>query len=457
MEHYGALSLIPAAVVIVTALLTKRTFESMLLGSIIGFIILDGIGFFTSFLDAVYTVMMDATTVWVVLVCGLFGSLVALLEKSGGTLGFADIATKVAKGRKSSLITTWILGIIVFADDYLNALAVGVAMRGVTDKYKVPREFLAYVVNSTGATICVLIPFSTWSAFMIGQLESSGAAEVGAGTATYFATIPYILYAWIAVITVPLFIVGLIPLFGPMKKANNRAGETGQTLPDSTVALYSRKSDEEELLFGGKKPKSINFIVPMLALAIVTVVTADMLIGVIIGIVCCIVMYAPQKLMKPSEFGDTCIEGFKSMILVLAIVCAAFFLQQANDALGLTPYVIESVEPILSPALLPMITFIVIALLAFTTGSFWGVAAIAFPIIVPLAQAMDVNILLACGAVISGAAFGSQACFYSDAATMTCSSTQIQNIDYARTVLPIIALPFVLGIIAFLIAGLTTV
>ena len=399
MDHYGALSLIPAVVVIITALMTKRTLEPLLLGSVIGYIILAGKGFFSAWLDAVYSVMMNATTVWVILVCGLFGSLVALLEKSGGAMGFSAIAARITKTRKSALISTWILGIIIFIDDYLNALAVGAAMRKVTDKYGVPREFLAYVINSTGATVCVIIPFSTWSAFMAGQMEASGAAEAGAGTAVYISTLPYILYAWIAVLVVPLFILKVIPVWGPMKRAEQRVLETGQTFPDSTASLYSGENQEESAL--SKEPKAFNFIIPMLILAVVCVITSDMLIGVIIGIVACIVLYAPQRLMKASEFCDTAVNGFKDMVLVLAIVVAAFFLQAANDALGLTPFVIEQVTPILSPTLLPAVSFLVIALLAFCTGSFWGVAAIAFPIIVPLAQTMDVNSLIACGAVIS--------------------------------------------------------
>ncbi|MDD2483652.1 MAG: Na+/H+ antiporter NhaC family protein [Eubacteriales bacterium] len=452
MDHYGVLSLIPAAIVIVTALLTRRTLEPLLLGSIVGYIIVAGKGFFYAWLDAVYTVMMGATTAWVILVCGLFGSLVALLEKSGGAMGFTSIAAKAIKSRKAALTGTWILGIIVFIDDYLNALAVGTAMRKITDNYGVPREFLAYVINSTGATVCVLIPFSTWSAFMASQLEASGAAAEGMGTAAYISTIPFILYGWIAVIIVPLFILKVIPVWGPMKKSEKRVLETGQTFPDSTLAI-SQKQEENQVVYE-KTPRAINFIVPMVVLGVVCVVTSDMLVGVIVSLVVCILMYLPQKLMKPTELGDVCVEGFKDMVLVLAIVCAAFFLQQANDALGLTPYVIEKVEPILNPTLLPAISFVVIGLLAFATGSFWGVAAIAFPIIVPLATSMDVNALVACGAVISGAAFGSHSCFYSDAVTLTCASSQIQNSDYARTVLPLLVLPFTLGVIAFLIIGI---
>ena len=451
MDHYGVLSLIPAIVVIITALLTRRTLEPLLLGSLIGFVIIAKAGFFSAWLDAVYVVMMDATTAWVILVCGLFGSMVALLEKSGGALGFSEIAAKATKNRKASLFATWILGIIVFIDDYLNALAVGAAMRKVTDKFGVPREFLAYVINSTGATVCVLIPFSTWSAFMAGQLEASGAAEVGMGTAAYIGSIPYILYGWVAVLLVPLFILKVVPVWGPMKKAEQRVIATGQTFPDSMISLAVTEEEEEQK--SGKAPKAYNFIIPMLVLGFVCVKTSDMLIGVIFGIVSCIILYLPQRLMKASEFCDTAINGFKDMVLVLAIVVAAFFLQQANDALGLTPYVIEKVEPVLSPEMLPAISFLVIGLLAFATGSFWGVAAIAFPIIVPLAQNMDVNAMIACGSVISGAAFGSHSCFYSDAVTLTCASAQIQNSDYARTVLPLLILPLSLGFIAFLIVG----
>lgn len=451
MDYFGALSLIPVITVIVTALLTRRTVEPLLLGSIIGFVIVAGTGFFNAWLDAVYTVMMDGVTVWVILVCGLFGSLVALLEKSGGAMGFSAIATNLIKNRKTALIATWILGIIVFIDDYLNALAVGVAMRKVTDKFGVPREFLAYVVNSTGATVCVLVPFSTWAAFMAGQLEASGAAEAGSGTAAYISTVPFILYGWVAVFVVPFFILKTIPIWGPMKKAELRTLETGQTFPESTAS--SALTEENAEVSFAKKPKSMNFIIPMLALGAVCIATSDMLIGVIVGIVTCIILYTPQKLMKASEFGDTAINGFKDMVLVMAIVCAAFFLQKANEALGLTPYIIEKVQPILSPNLLPAISFLVIGLLAFATGSFWGVAAIAFPIIVPLAEAMDANVLIACGAIISGSAFGSHSCFYSDAVTLTCASSQIQNSDYARTVLPLLVLPAALGFIAFLVVG----
>ena len=450
MEHHGIISLIPVAVVIISAILTKRTTESLLFGSIAGFIALYGVKFFMPWLDAVYGVMMDSTTAWVILLFSLFGSLIALLEKSGGALGFSRFAVKITKTRKISLIVTWILGIIVFIDDYLNALAVGSVMRQVTDHYRVSREMLAYVINSTGAAVCVLIPFSTWSAFMAGQLEANNVLVNGSATAAYISCIPYSFYAWVSVLIVPLIILKIVPIYGGLKKAEKRALETGQVFPEGSkvqeeMGEVSAAHQEDVKLY--------NFAVPMLVLAIVTIWSSDMLIGVIAAIVSCAILYFPQKLMSFNTFCDHCIDGIKDMVPVMALLLAAFFLQATNDTLGLTPYVIEKAQAILSPALLPAVSFVIVGALAFATGSFWGLAAIAFPIIIPLAQHMDVNVFLASGAIISGATFGSHTCFYGDAVTLSCASTQIKNIDYVRTSIPIIAMPTVAAIILFVVFG----
>jgi len=452
MDHYGILSLVPVLVVIVLAFVTRRTLEPLLIGSIVGFVILAKGGFFPAWLDAIYVVMMDGVTVWIILVCGLFGSLIALLEKSGGAEGFSAVATKYTKNRSSALLTTWVLGIIVFIDDYLNALAVGSAMRKVTDHYKVPRQFLAYIINSTGAVVCVLIPFSTWSAFMAGQLEAN--IEGVTGTAAYISTIPYILYGWVAVILVPLFCLRIIPAFGPMKKAFQLADDEGILFPlDKEGKPQLPEIDESETAAPGTKGNIWNFLVPMLILGGVTFYTEDLLMGVIIAIVVCAVMYFPQKLVTFNTFCDAALNGFKDMILVLGIIVAAFILQQANEGLGLTPFVIETAEPIISAALLPAVAFIIVGFLAFATGSFWGVAAIAFPIIIPLANTLGVDVYLVSGAVISAAAFGSHTCFYGDAVTLTSAVSQIKNIDYARSVIPLVMVPTVIAIALFLVMG----
>jgi Na+/H+ antiporter NhaC len=182
-------------------------------------------------------------------------------------------------------------------------------------------------------------------------------------------------------------------------------------------------------------------------------VEIDLVMLVIIAVVIAGVMLMAQKRLTLGQFADSIVGGFKDMAYVTILVMFAWVLQAFNDMLRLTPWVIESVEPILSPALLPMIAFIVVGALAFATGSFWGVAAISFPIILPLANAMHVDIFLTIGVIAGATAFGSHACFYSDAVTVTSAATGIRNIDYAKTSLPLIGINAVISIVIYGVLG----
>jgi len=454
MEHYGVLSLIPVFVVVIAALLTRRTVESMLLGATVGFVILSGTGFFMSTIDAFYVVLADPVSIWIVMLVFLFGALVSLFERSGSTENFGKVAIKVATGPKKTLFLAWFLGLVVFADDYLNVLSVGVAIRRIADKFKIAREFLAFIISSAGAGICVLIPFTTWSAYMMGLMGGTGVIDKADAFSTYVSSIPFMLYAAIAYLMVPLFILKIVPTIGPMRKSQQRALETGQTLPDSTVKefggndLEEVKSEDEP-----KKANALTFLLPLLVLAGVTIYAGDLLVGIIVALFLTIAIVAVQRIMKPGVLCDSIIDGMKDMLYPNMIIMFAFVLQQANEGLGLTPFVIETVQPIMSPALFPAVVFLVISALAFGTGSFWGIAAVAFPIILPLAQALDVNIYLSCGALIAGTVFGSKACFFGDCATLVCVATQIKNPDFLKNVVPVILIPFSISLIVYLIIG----
>lgn len=446
METYGLISLLPVAVVIVAAIISKRALESLILGTFAAAIILAKGDWWSTWFD--YTLTEIGDSAYYIIMFGMFGAMIRMLEQSGAAMGFADIGAKVANSRNKTQIFTWILGIIIFVEDYLNALGVGVAMRSLSDKWKISREKLAFIVNSTGAAVCILVPFSSWGVLYISQIDETKALDIS-GFSAYVHSIPYMLYAWIAVIIVPLFIFGIVPLFGPMKKAEERAMNTGRVFPD----YHYEGETTEELESNVQKSNALNFIIPMLVLIGVCIYTGDIVIAVIISVVVCFLMLFPQKKLTLGGFCDAIVGGFGDMLYVTMLVLAAFVLQDFNDALGLTPYVIDSVTPILSPALLPAVTFIIVGALAFCTGSFWGVAAISFPIILPLALALDVNPFIAIGSVAAATAFGSHACFYSDAVTVTCAATGLKNMDYAKTSLPLIAVPFGLGIIAYLILG----
>jgi len=453
VETYGLISLLPVAIVIIAALITRRTLECLIVGSMIGFVILDGKDFLSEWVNAALTVFGDSA--WYILVFGVFGVIIMLLEKSGGAQGISELGTKFAKTRAMSLMATWVLGILIFIDDYLNNLGVSVAMRNVTDKFKVSRELLAYMINSTGAAVCVLVPISSWAVFMTGQYETLGVVgSNGTNLGAYIQSIPYMFYAWVTVIMAPLIAFKIFPLFGPMKQAELRAQE-GDVFPPSYYEQIEKGTMEElKAEMDSSKAKAINFILPMLIFVIMTIVTdGDILMGGIFCIITCAVMYLPQKLMGVAQFCDTAFKGFTSMSFVTGLVLTSFILGAANDRLGLTPYIIEKVEPIMSPQLLPMIAFLLVAFLAFACGSFWGIIAIVAPIIIPLAIALDCNIYLIGAAIISGTVFASHTCFYADAVTLISAGTQIQNIDYAKTSIPIAVVPVVISAILFLVAG----
>lgn len=453
---FGIISLIPVAVIIITAIITKKTFESMFLGVATAFIILGRgslIKSFNLFLDSMFNVIMNENTVWVLLICGFFGSLTALMEKSGGVLGFSSLTEKTIKTRRSALLGTWILGIIVFVDDYLNALVVGSAMRKITDKFKISREMLVYIINSTGVTVCAIVPFSTWAAFMSGLMDNAGMTKGLTPTAAYMGTIPFMVYAWLAVILVPLFALNIIPLFGPMKDAEKRAIETGEVFPEESKKAFLESAATVEEMESSGKHRAFNFLAPTILLAIITITTEDILLGLFAALGLCFVLYLPQRLMKFGEYFDSIIAGLTDMFPVLVLIILAYMIQDANKGLGLTDYVIGVTMNVLNPALLPVIIFVVISFLAFTTGTFWGLAAISFPIVAPLAAAMNVDPFLCSGALISAVAFGGHICLYSDTVILASASTQVTNVDYFKSSAPLVMVPFVLSIVIFLILG----
>jgi len=177
---FGLASCIPAFFLVIYIFITKRILEALTLASVIGFsMISDDI--LDTFSTSLTTNLMNEDTVWLIIVCGLMGGIIALIEKAGGAFAFGEWVGKRAKTRKTTLIWTWVLGIFIFIDDYLNSLTVGSCMAPVTDRHKVPREFLAYVVDSTAAPLCVIIPITTWSAFCGKLLEINGWAPEGEG------------------------------------------------------------------------------------------------------------------------------------------------------------------------------------------------------------------------------------------------------------------------------------
>lgn len=447
---YGILTLLPILVIIVMAVITKKSFESLIVGSVVASIIMYGIGFLPHWVDSILTAVSTTDNQWVILVCDLFGSLIAMLRESHGTNGFSAWGEKLCKNEKTTLLGTLIMGIVIFVDDYLNMLTVGTCMRKICDRRKVPREALAYVLDSTGTPVCVLLPFSTWTAFYITLfMKEDGVKALGfsSGISMYLHTMPFIFYAIATVAIVFLFIFGIMPKLGGMKKAYDRVKATGRTYSEASTK-YNIDDESDNV------PGNIwDFVIPIAVLILVTVFQGDMLLAVIVTLVVCLLLYVPRKIMSIAEWCNLLISGFCEMLPTLAILVGAFTVANICNSMGLPEYIISAVTPYLNAQTFAVIIFIVVSILTFATSSTWGVSTIVVPIIIPLASAVGANMLLTMAAILSGSTFGSHACFYSDATVLASTASRIENLEHASSQIPYALIAAAVSCIGFVVCG----
>jgi len=381
-----------------------------------------------------------------------FGAIIKLFEKSGALLGFSDILSRFANTRKKAMVATWIMGIIMFVDDYLNVLAVSFSMKEITDRNRIPREHLAYGVNSMGASICVLIPFTSWSAFAIGTMT-----EQGLGFSDYVKAIPYMFFPIIAIIVCLLVALGVIPKVGLIKKAYERVDAGGPLLVEEEsggLPTMNMEGNNE-----GVQPSSpLNFMIPIVVLiAVMLLCNGSLVHGIIAAILSQLVLYTAQKIMTLSEFTNTLLEGVTGMASLAFVICFAYIVGVANDAMGFSNFVINGFNGAIPPSLLPAIAFLVVAGVSFAAASFWILIVISVPIFIPLAINMGIEPSIVVAAIMSGVAFGSKFCFYSDAVFMTSAGTGVPNITQIKAVAPYVLGSAVLAAIAFVIVGVIRV
>ncbi len=450
MNDLGFISVLPTLLVFTLAIITRRPIESLIAGALAGLGIVHGQGLITAFAETTINVMTDEDVAWVILVCGFMGSIIALMIRTGATRAFTAKMATMVKSKASALFMAWILGILIFVDDYLSSLAVGSSMRELTDKYRISREKLAYIVDSTAAPVSVIIPFSTWGAFFGGLLVANGLAAEGQGLNVYISAIPYMLYAWVAVLIVPLVIVGIIPGLGSMKKADHRAETTGQTVPPGAAHI-----ERANLLIqpkAGIKPSISLFVLPMLSLVFLTLYfDNDFLKGVYVTLAATAVVILGLRMLDLNDTFDTVIEGFKTMIEPLAVLVAAFIFKDVNDALGLPAYVVQTMQPFLTSELMPTVIFVTMGLVSFATGSNWGVFVIILPIVATLGNNLGADMTQVIGATLSASAFGSHACFYSDSTVLSAQASGTTTMQHALTQIPYALIAAAITVVLYLL------
>ncbi len=468
--EFGFLSIIPPVCTIALAIITKNVFLALMIGVVLGYTILDGgnIGAaLNDSLNGVINVFTSTGNTIVLMSILLIGAIIYIIERSGGITGFVDVMVKkraIIKSKKGANFFTWLLGVLIFTSGSLSCMVVGSVTRPINDALKVPHEKAAFLVHSTSTPVCVLIPLSGWLASMIGYLTSGGVAESDAMT-VLVESIPLNFYCLIAVIgCLVLSLLGMD--FGPMKKAEKRALETGY-LDDPKSNPDASKGDED-IEIDTDRPRMMNLLLPMLGM-ITGVITAliitgggnllngngmqALLWGVFVALVICGILTITQKIYTFKEFIDNVFKGASSMLSIAAILMFAFTLSPIIKELGTGVYLSSLFEQFLTPGLLPVLVFIMACILSFATGTSMGTMAIMSVIAIPMAVNLGMSIPLIASAVWGGSIFGDHASPVSDTTIMSCATTGCNIIDHVKTQLPYCGIFAAVTIVLYLVAG----
>lgn len=445
---YGLIAVIIVIGIVIGAIATKKCEPFLIGGSIIGAIFLYKQDFITEWVNTLEGVMSDEA--YLILVCGLFGSIIALLTASKGHFGFAKIVSKICNSERKTLFTTFVLGVIIFIDDYLNVLSIGTAMKKVYDKVKVPREALAYLLDSTGSPVCVMFPFSSWAAYfgaIFFAQESVQALGAKTWMGAYIKAIPFCIYPIVALLIVILFSAGVFPKLGGMKKAYERVATTGKVYSDASKK-YNMDDGE-----GEQDGNIFNFLVPMLVLVVVACVTGNLVVAQIICLAVTLVIYLAEKLMTFTEYWDNFVKGFADMLPIIILLIAALTFQtianqDADDRVLHRYYTANIISKDFPNACIYHYWYISIY-----DSQCVGRMYTCAPVLLPLGASVGANAILIMAAILSGCAFGNHACFYCDTTVLASQGSGIDNFDHAVSQLPYVLIGAGISIIGFLVLG----
>lgn len=448
----GVLTLLPPVIILAVALYTRNTTSSLLIGAAVCCILQYGTGFLGGFIDLMYGVAGSADTAWYVIFVLLFGCLLGIWSRTGATKALAEILSKYATNKRRTLVLTWIIGALVFIDDF-TSIAVRGTVTGLYDKNRIPRTQLSYITDATGSPLNALIPIGTWGLFYASVFNGySEITAYGDGVAVYGKLVPFLFYSWVAIIIALLFAFGVIKPFGKMKAAEQLAEETGRLYSAASDALNAGE-DEERIEPARAKKLVAGLFIPLITFIIVVIVNGDVITGSWIALAVAFVIFLVLRLASWKELMEACMGGAGDVLPMVLIVFAAYMVRDSLIGVGMPEYVTSVCEPFMSPHILPVLTFVMCAVLAFMSGTNWGSGLPVAAIVIPLAPAIGANMFLVLAAVVSGAAFGAHACFYCDVTVFTAGMTKIDTMEHATTQLPLCLIGGAVTTLLFLAAG----
>ena len=461
-------SLVPPLLAIVLALVTKEVYSSLFIGVAMGALLYTGFHPWNAFV-AFFDIMKNSMNLNILIFDVLLGMIIVLMSKSGGSAAYGKWAGTKIKNKKSAMLATTGLGVLIFVDDYFNCLTVGSVMRPVTDRFKVSRAKLAYIIDATAAPVCIIAPISSWAAAVNSYVPEDAGIS---GFQLFLRTIPYNLYAILTLLMVfTIILTGLD--FGLMKKHEKNAA-AGDLFTSGGEEFDQVK--EEEISSNGKV---IDLVLPVLVLigtaigamiytgflgGATDVVTAfsgcdaetSLIFATLITVMFMLVLYLPRKVITFKGFMDSFVEGFKMMIPAIGILIFAWSLKGMGDALEIASFVENLVGSNASASvLLPAILFLVAIFLSFSTGTSWGTFAILVPIAIAMFPGADnmQMMIIAVASVLSGAVCGDHVSPISDTTVMSSAGAQSNHINHVTTQMQYAVVVAVVSAIGYVIAG----
>jgi len=463
MDTYGWLSLLPPLVAIILAIRTKHVYLSLFFGIWLGWMIIHNWNPLKGLIhatEALITVFTQPDNTRVILFSALIGAVITFTQYSGGMKGFVKWVTDrgVVRTRKSAGLLAWFFGFIIFIESSICVLISGAISRPIFDRMRISREKLSYILDSTSAPKCIIIPFNAWGAFVLGLLAAQGIHDP---VRVFISSIPFNFYA-LAALTLVLIVILSGKDIGPMRKAERRVRENNTFLREGADPLVS----DDVVMMQAKKgvvPKAFNMVLPVsvmvITMPIVLLATGGgnmmkgsgsqaVLWAVICGLAAGAISYRVQRIMRLKEITSIFMKGVGGLIPVAILMVLAFAIGDTCDALGTGPYVAQAAKASVHPGFIPALVFLISCFIAFSTGTSWGTFAIMIPIAVPLIQLLDLPAGLMIAAVLGGGVFGDHCSPISDTTIISSLAAATDHIDHVRTQIPY---AFIAGGVAFIL------
>lgn len=456
-------ALMPPVIAIALALITKEVYSSLFIGILAGALLNSNFnpwGMVTFTTDTLIGAVSDSWNVGILVFLVLLGMIVILVNKAGGSAAYGRWASEHIHTKGGAQAATLGLGAVIFIDDYFNCLTVGSVMRPVTDKFKISREKLAYIIDSTAAPVCIIAPISSWAAAV------SSVAPEGQGLSLFIRSIPYNLYALLTLGTVLyLSLTGL---------------DYGKMLKAEAAAAQKEIAKTEEV--SASRGKVLDLVVPIVILIVCCITTmiytggffdaesgnylnmigafgdSDASVGLVLGafitIVATMILYIPRKVLSFKDFADAIPEGFKSMVGSILILCFAWTLSGVTNALGAKIFVAEFVRNAAGGLanFLPAIVFAIGVGLAFSTGTSWGTFGVLLPIVCAVFPEGEMMVICV-SACLAGAVCGDHCSPISDTTIMASAGAECEHIEHVSTQLPYALTVAAVSFVGYILAG----